>query len=428
MGKVSPVGSVPVLAIDDVPIAGAMAIGEHAARQLPSLLPDGAQGELARRAARQAATGFPALSAFMPMDFTARFSPPGMLLRNVTAELEQLLTLWQACRDLRQEHGPFLLGRFGLVDAMMAPWAARMVTYGVPLSTADAAYVEALRAFPEWQEWEGLARAERGETHELARPVERPAPVPPIPAHPAHALPATTRPPEWSAPISEATPHVGPETATRPSTSAALAPQARAASAPVDLSRITPGRRPGAVPEDTPRPAEPKLPLRRVKARDTIIAPDPEGRRRRTTLALVLGLLALGAAALTPRSLVTESSGPVALLAPEDDASIRLASPRVVLRYSHEDPAALTAAERVAARLTQDGYRVTAITPASAPVGNPTIRYFSPADRLGTKVLVDRLEATLNRQITAMLVRGAEAGPSSASHRTIEVWLGPLSG
>jgi hypothetical protein len=167
--------------------------------------------------------------------------------------------------------------------------------------------------------------------------------------------------------------------------------------------------------------------LRRVRARDTIIAPDPEGRRRRNRITgIALGLALGGAAAMTPASLLTSAADePVALLATEDDASVRLPSPRVVVRYAGGNAAAYELAARVASRLGREGYRVAAIQPAAVGAGEPTVRYFFPGDRSETESLADELAATLNRQVNAMLVPAPTAGASAGM---IEVWLGPVSG
>jgi hypothetical protein len=197
---------------------------------------------------------------------------------------------------------------------------------------------------------------------------------------------------------------------------------------PPDLAKVTPGRRPGAAPIPVPETPSPKLPFRRAKARDTIIAPDPEGRRRRTTIVgLALGLVLAGAAATIPRSLLVGSDQPVALLAPDDDASVRLALPRVVVRYAQDNAAAYEAAEHVALRLSEEGYRVAAIEPSTTGVKAPTIRYFSATDRPETIALANQLQVTLQRQVTAMLV---SAGDKVAPTRpgTLEIWLGSLNG
>ena len=64
-----------------------LAIAEYLAEQRPGLVarrPRG-PGAGARRSAREMHSGFAALRTFLPMDFTARFGPPGKLLAPVAA-------------------------------------------------------------------------------------------------------------------------------------------------------------------------------------------------------------------------------------------------------------------------------------------------------------------------------------------------------
>lgn len=148
----SPTGTVPVLVTDEGSFAGALAIVEHAAAEVPRLWPAPPMAALAREAAIEAFAAFPELVALLPMDMAVRFEPPGILLRPVAAELAALQALWARCRATSGD-GPFLFGPFGAVDALMAPLAARLLTHAIPLEPADAAYVDTLRSMPEWSEW-----------------------------------------------------------------------------------------------------------------------------------------------------------------------------------------------------------------------------------------------------------------------------------
>lgn len=152
LGAVSPTGTVPVLVTRSGVVAGALAIVEHAASETPALWPRPPLAALAREVALEGYTGFPELLALLPMDMHQRFTPPGPLLRPVARELDALRRLWASTRTAAGA-GPFLFGAFSAVDALMAPLVARLVTHAVPLDGADAAYVEAFRALPEWREW-----------------------------------------------------------------------------------------------------------------------------------------------------------------------------------------------------------------------------------------------------------------------------------
>ena len=60
----------------------------------------------------------------------------------------------------RRSGGPFLLGDFGIVDAMFAPVAIRFRGYGVVLDDNARHYTEALFALPAMREWQAAAEAE----------------------------------------------------------------------------------------------------------------------------------------------------------------------------------------------------------------------------------------------------------------------------
>ena len=50
--------------------------------------------------------------------------------------------------------GPFLMGRFSIVDAMFAPVVSRFKTYGpFPMSSRAQDYMNAVWCMPEMQEW-----------------------------------------------------------------------------------------------------------------------------------------------------------------------------------------------------------------------------------------------------------------------------------
>ena len=152
LAAMSPTGTVPVLVTPAGVLAGALAIVEHAAREAPSLWPPPPLASLAREVALEGYTGFPELLALLPMDMHQRFAPSGPLLRPVARELAALRRLWATSRAAAGA-GPFLFGEFGAVDALMAPLVARLITHAIPLDGADVEYVETFRTLPEWREW-----------------------------------------------------------------------------------------------------------------------------------------------------------------------------------------------------------------------------------------------------------------------------------
>ena len=96
----SPSGKVPVLLAGDLRIWDCLAIAEFLAERDPSLWPaDPGARALARSISAEMHSGFAALRTFLPMDFTARFGPPGKLLTPVRGgHRAGSLAIWAECR------------------------------------------------------------------------------------------------------------------------------------------------------------------------------------------------------------------------------------------------------------------------------------------------------------------------------------------
>ena len=164
----SPAGKVPVLHHGARVIWDSLAIVEYLAEQRPAagLWPEGAAARAhARSIAAVMHAGFAPLRRHMPMNL--RKSLPGKGQGpGVAEDIERIGALWQDCRrrfggaDAGGGHGPFLFGRASAADAMYAPVATRLRTYGVALDGAAAAYVEAIHAWPLFREWQAAALEE----------------------------------------------------------------------------------------------------------------------------------------------------------------------------------------------------------------------------------------------------------------------------
>ena len=61
--------------------------------------------------------------------------------------------------------GPFLFGRFGVLDAMFAPVVWRFATYAVDLDPVSAAYRDHMLGLAEMREWAEAAAAEPWVVH-----------------------------------------------------------------------------------------------------------------------------------------------------------------------------------------------------------------------------------------------------------------------
>ena len=115
-----------------------------------------------RRAARS-------LSAEMHSSFRALRDRPSMNLRAryegfrpteaETADVARIEELWEWA--LAASDGPYLCGEFSAVDAMFAPVATRLVTYGFEVGATAQAYVEAIYAHPSFRRWHACADAQQ---------------------------------------------------------------------------------------------------------------------------------------------------------------------------------------------------------------------------------------------------------------------------
>jgi glutathione S-transferase len=216
IGRYSPSGKVPVLLVDGLRIWDTLAIAEFMAERYPNLWPDDtATRAFARSIVGEMHSGFAALRTFMPMDFTARFGPPGKLLAAVEGDVERIQAIWAGCRQASADPGPFLFGSFTIADAMFAPVCSRFTTHAVPLDAASRAYVEFMMGLPAMLAWGQAAAADlervAREPWTVAAETE-PATPPAVPEPQPRRLPE--RPPAAASPLVDPAPRptaVAPE-------------------------------------------------------------------------------------------------------------------------------------------------------------------------------------------------------------------------
>jgi glutathione S-transferase len=171
----SPSGKVPVLLAGGLRIWDSLAIAEYLAEREPSLWPaDPGVRAVARSVSAEMHSGFAALRTFLPMDFTARFGPPGKLLSPVAADVRRILEIWAGCRREHGRAGPFLFGGFTIADAMFAPVCSRFTTYAVPLDAVAQAYVAHMMSLTAMLEW-GRGAAAEVASDDMAAPIGRDA-------------------------------------------------------------------------------------------------------------------------------------------------------------------------------------------------------------------------------------------------------------
>ena len=151
----SPAGRVPVLLHDGLVVWDTLAIVEYLAELHPGRVwPEPASERArARSLAAEMHAGFDDLRRELPMDVRAR--KPGRTYGEGTArDIARIARIWS------EASGPFLFGGFGGVDAMYAPVATRILTYGVPLPATAQRYCDGVLALAPMREWAGAAARE----------------------------------------------------------------------------------------------------------------------------------------------------------------------------------------------------------------------------------------------------------------------------
>ena len=162
----SPTGKVPLLVHQReggaVKVWDSLAIGEYLAELLPEahLWPvDPVARAFARSVSAEMHAGFRPLREHLPMALTERH--PGRIdAAEARADIARIDDIWCACRDTwgRKGGGPWLFGHFTIADAMYAPIATRLRTYGVHLDPTCHAYMETVLSDPDFLAWEEQAK------------------------------------------------------------------------------------------------------------------------------------------------------------------------------------------------------------------------------------------------------------------------------
>lgn len=159
---VSPTGRVPVLRIGERYVWESLAIVETLADLHPelSIWPrDPARRAHARSIAAEMHAGFFELRRHCTMNLALRTRVELDPARR--RELDRFERLVEGARAEATGGGAFLFGDFSAADAMLAPVATRIVSYGLEVGSATRAWIDAIYALPAFQRWEREAEAER---------------------------------------------------------------------------------------------------------------------------------------------------------------------------------------------------------------------------------------------------------------------------
>ena len=150
----------PVLKLGEETIWDSLAIAETAAERWPDrrLWPqDGARRAHARAISAEMHSGFAALREQMPMNCRA-MGRQVTLTGELTSDIDRVIAIWSDCRH--RYRGDWLFGDFSIADAMYAPVALRLRTYGIELPESAAYYPQRLLQSAAMQEWLAAAEVE----------------------------------------------------------------------------------------------------------------------------------------------------------------------------------------------------------------------------------------------------------------------------
>jgi glutathione S-transferase len=157
----SPAGRVPVLRDGEITVWDSLAITEYVGErwQVPVWSEEVGARALARSISAEMHSGFHALRKACPMNLGKRFGSKDRG-EAVARDVARIDAIWQDARGRHGQGGPFLFGAFSAADAMYAPVVTRFDTYGIAVSPASRAYMEAVLALPAFGEWRAAALAE----------------------------------------------------------------------------------------------------------------------------------------------------------------------------------------------------------------------------------------------------------------------------
>lgn len=160
LAELGAAGRVPVLELGGRRIWDSLAIAETIAERWPDkqLWPDDPDIRAhARSISAEMHSGFETLRREMPMNCRA-MGRKVALGDELTADIDRVIDIWSDCYHVYG--GEWLFGRFSIADAMYAPVALRLRTYGINLPESASHFPRRLLKSPAMQEWLAAAEVE----------------------------------------------------------------------------------------------------------------------------------------------------------------------------------------------------------------------------------------------------------------------------
>lgn len=138
-----------------------MAIAEELANRHPDIAfwpTDPLARGTARALANEMHSSFGGLRGNWPVNLRTAYTtvtPPD----NIAAELDRMEEIWTHARKVTGATGPWLCGEYCIVDAIFAPMATRLATYGFDTRPTTKAYVAAHLVDPSLRRWRAMGLA-----------------------------------------------------------------------------------------------------------------------------------------------------------------------------------------------------------------------------------------------------------------------------
>ena len=162
IGQWSPTRQVPVLRHGELTLWDSLAICEYVNE---TWLEGGgwpravAARALARVVSAEMHAGFLALRRSLPLNCRRRAR--GFVVNEAAQhDIDRVRAIWRDCRMRHADDGAFLFGAFSIADAMYAPVALRLLSYGVPVDGVERRYIDTLLELSALQEWLQAAELE----------------------------------------------------------------------------------------------------------------------------------------------------------------------------------------------------------------------------------------------------------------------------